>query len=169
MTLPTIAEEILYGRPLQSTAFISSKMGDGALEAERKAAIRAINATRVAKAWCWERDGIAGSFCSRKFCVSRARASDLLFLILEDDLTPITRAEYRAARNAGVNCCILIKQSSTLTAAANRFVTKERRVVTTRYFGKPSELKSEIIRSLTDSHSYGIRMEILRRLGIAGT
>lgn len=79
----------LYGRPRAFVVFISSKMAGGALAAEREAAIAAVAEFRPARSWAWEKDAPAGSFYSEEECVERARTSDALVLIVEDELTPL--------------------------------------------------------------------------------
>jgi hypothetical protein len=91
----------LYSRPRHFKAFISSKMADGALRAERTAAIDAVEAFPLGRPWAWEKDAPAGSYYSEEECIRQAGTSDAIVLILEDELTSTTRKEYVAAHAAG--------------------------------------------------------------------
>jgi hypothetical protein len=161
-----IADEMFFGRPEKAKAFISSKMRDGALKKERLAVAKEIEVTRLAKAWYWERDGFAAPVCARKICVGHAGTSELLILIIEDEITPITLAEYRAAKVAGAFCCILLREGVERSAKTQAFVEAEREGYTTRPFRNLSELKTEVQRSIRACFVYSLRSDILsRRVG----
>jgi hypothetical protein len=157
----SIAEEI-FARPELPKVFVSSRMRGGALRLERRAVANEIDATRMAQAWWWERSAYAGPFSAQNICLKHAATSDALFVILEDDLTPITKAEYLAAKRNGVYRCILIRDGATLTARAQRFVDREQRNVTTAVFRNISELRSQTLASLRGGFTHSLRQRNAR-------
>ena len=52
MTVPTLSDEILFGRPMRWKIFVSSKVQVNPLKDEREAAVNAIESTALARAWC---------------------------------------------------------------------------------------------------------------------
>lgn len=75
-------------------------MRGGGLARERAVAIDAIDGAAIHRARAWERDAHAGPYCSEAVCLGHARMSDALVLLVAEDLTPITRREYLAAKAA---------------------------------------------------------------------
>jgi hypothetical protein len=123
-------------------------MRDHSLDAERAVAVRTIDAFYPHRAWAWERDAKAGTYSAARLCVKSAATSDGLVLILGDELTPITKREYHAARRSHVPRFLLLKDPSTHDAAAASFVRRERMRVVTRRFRNERELRTHIRESL---------------------
>jgi tetratricopeptide (TPR) repeat protein len=138
----------LFARPPWGKVFVSSKMSGGALQAERAAAIKAIERFPHLHAWAWERNAAAGPYYSEEECVGHARTSDALVLILEDELTEVTRKEYNAARRRGAHCIVLLKAGVARSASLQRFVARARRRDSTANFGNLSELESQLFSAL---------------------
>jgi tetratricopeptide (TPR) repeat protein len=138
----------LYSRPTYFKVFISSKMADGALAEERGAAAEAVEEFPLARAWFWERDAPAGSHHSREECVRQAGTSDAIVLILEDELTSITKAEYAAAHAAGAPTILLLKNGFERSAELARFIARARDEAITKSFTNSAELRSAITGAL---------------------
>lgn len=124
-------------------------MRGGALAAERRVAVEAIEELPIAYAWCWERHAKAGEYCAEAVCINHAATSDGLVLILEDDLTPITQKEYEAAGRAHAPRFIFLKDGAAQTEAASRFVRRQQRQAITRNFRNASELRTFILEALS--------------------
>lgn len=159
---PRDPRNLLYERPTYFKVFISSKMRDGALAAERNAAIETVDDFRPARAWAWERDSVAGSFYSEEECVRQAGTSDALILILEADLTEVTEAEYKAARSSGANVIVLHRQGAEQSAEVSRLVARAREEGISREFSDLDELRSEIDSALWQWFVRGGRMMALQ-------
>jgi hypothetical protein len=84
---------VRFGRPVQLKVFISSLMRGGSLDAERAEVASVIDDHPDLEAWMWERRANAGPYSSIEVCKGHAGTSDLLLLIVEDDLTDPTEAE----------------------------------------------------------------------------
>ncbi len=141
-------------------------MRGGLLDAERFAAAQAVDALEFAHAWYWERDANAGPYSSEAICLGHARTSDGLILIIADEITPITRKEYNAAKRACAPRYIFLKQGVTRSDAANRFIARERHHAVTVNFQNASELQSRILDSVRAYAVWvGRREQIRRRLG----
>jgi tetratricopeptide (TPR) repeat protein len=138
----------LYSKPAYFKVFVSSKMTDGALAEERMAAADAVEEFPLAKAWTWERSAPAGSYHSTEECVRQAGTSDAIVLILEDELTATTRAEYAAAHVAGATAIILVKEGFVLPQSVERFIAHVREEAIYKSFTNLAELRSVIIGSL---------------------
>lgn len=158
---PNISDD-LFARPSKLKIFVSSKMRGQCLAPERLAAVEAIERLWPFDAWCWERNSVAGSVCAEAFCLGHARTSDGFLLILDDDLTTITRKEYNAARDHGVRCYILQKdQGVDATLKVQRFINGARkRGAVTKRFQNLSELQTEITKSLLLHMTDAVRLEI---------
>lgn len=95
---PADPGNLIYSRPPEDgKIFVSSKMNGGALKAERRAAVEAIEGISHWHAWAWESSAAAGPYYSERECVAQAGTSDGLVLIVEDEITPIVRAGGSAA------------------------------------------------------------------------
>jgi hypothetical protein len=164
MNVPTLSDEILFGRPTRWKIFVSSKMNGDPLKAERETAIHAIESTALAHAWCWERHAHAGEFCAEGVCIGHARTSDGLVLILGDTLTPITRKEYVAAGEAHAARFILIQDSVDLDDDARDFIRRERERAVTKNFANLSELRKHLIDALNHHAVNSARQQQLARL-----
>jgi hypothetical protein len=160
---PDDLDELLFGRPDLLKVFVSSQMRGKRLEAERKAVVRAVEATKMATAWHWERDAKAGPYCAKGVCVGHASTSDGLVLILGARLTPITRAEYNAAKRAGVPRFIFLKDRSRRDDGARRFIAREQKQAITRNFANTSELRTQVTASLLHNAVQAVRRDIARR------
>lgn len=157
------ARELVFGRADRLKVFVSSKMADGALKAERRAAIKIIERFPSMRAWAWERDAIAGSYYSEEECVGNAATSDALVLILEDELTRTTRKEYAAARRAGAHRIILHRAGVPRSAALQRFIERERkRDAVTAGYGNVSELETRLFEALRELGVRPLRERIVR-------
>lgn len=138
------SRDSFYGRPRAFIVFISSKMAEGALTSEREAAIAAVEEFRPARAWAWEKDAPAGSFYSEEECVERARTSDALVLIVEDELTPVTRKEFEAAEKGTATVIVLARRGVRRNPELTRFINKLRGRTITKEFSDLNELKAEV-------------------------
>ena len=141
---PKDPSNMLFERDRSFIVFVSSKMAGGALEAERRAAISAVENFRPARAWAWERDAPAGSFYSEEECVKRAGTSDALVLIVEDELTRVTEAEFRAARAGTATVIVLARRGVRHDRRLMRFIREARRTGITKEFDDLGDLESEI-------------------------
>jgi tetratricopeptide (TPR) repeat protein len=157
------ARELIFGRPDRLKVFVSSKMAGGALNAERRASRDVIDGFPTMRAWLWERDAVAGTFYSEEECVGNAATSDALVLILEDELTPVTRKEYRAAKHAGSHRIILLRTGIERSAELRRFIERERRhdAVTASY-ANTSELATRLFQALRELGVRPVRERMLR-------
>lgn len=152
----SLSEEVVFGRPPDHLkVFLSSKMRGGALAAERQVAIEAIDASPLHRAWAWERDANAGPYSAPKVCISNARTSDALVLILAEDITTMTRKEFNAARKARVPSFILIKDGVTRTVEADRFISRQQARVVTNSFANDAELRTQVQSAL---RAYAVRV-----------
>lgn len=160
-------EDVLYGRPAAMLkVFISSEMRSLRLQKERSEAARAVEATGWHFAWYWERDAQAGPYSSEDLCVKQARSSDRLVLILGQDLTPITKREYREAAAAGVACFIFVHAGVTRSAEAEAFLTRERPRSVYKTFGSPAELRTVLTEALIQHSILEARQALLHRRAI---
>jgi tetratricopeptide (TPR) repeat protein len=141
---PKDQSNMLFERDRSFIVFISSKMAGGALEVERRAAISAVENFRPARAWAWERDAPAGSFYSEEECVRRAGSSDALVLIVEDELTRVTKAEFDAARAGTATVIVLARRGVQQDRGLERFISEARRSAITKEFDDLDGLQSEI-------------------------
>lgn len=141
---PKDPSNILFERDRSFIVFISSKMAGGALEAERRAAILAVESFRPARAWAWERDAPAGSFYSEEECVKRAGTSDALVLIVEGELTRVTEAEFKAARAGTATLIVLARRGVRHDRRLTGFIREARRTAITKEFDDLDDLRSEI-------------------------
>jgi tetratricopeptide (TPR) repeat protein len=138
----------LYSRPAYFKVFVSSKMAEGALAEEREAAADSIEEFPLAKAWTWERSAPGGSYYSKEECVRQAGTSDAIVLILEDELTATTRAEYAAAHAAGATAIILLKEGFARPQSLERFIARACGDAIYKPFTNLAELRSVIVGSL---------------------
>jgi hypothetical protein len=135
----------LQMRPPWWKVFVSSKMRDGSLGAERGAAIKAVERLPFARAWAWERDATAGPYCSKEECVRQAGSSEALILILADEITSITRAEHKAAHDAGAAIFILLKAGAKRNESLKSFIKRaRRRAAVTKNFANLGELRTHV-------------------------
>ena len=157
--------EIVFGRRQDSLrVFVSSKMHDGSLNEERRAAADTINDSPLHHAWCWEDDAPVGAHHSEEECTQHARTSDGLVLLLADELTQVTRAEYVAARENGASRYVFVRQGAPLTDEAEQFVEAERkRMTVTGSFANTSELKTRLTKALFESAVRSERESVTRR------
>jgi len=162
----TLEREVIYGRSQEHLrVFVSSRMGT-TLDDERRVAVSTINTFSHRRAWSWEDDAPAGAYHSEAECVGIARASDELVLILGEDLSPVTRAEYEAARDNGVQRYILIREPVTDDEAVREFITQERRHAVTRGYRNIEEFNSLLFKALNDATVRASREQMLRRRSV---
>ncbi len=141
---------LIYARPLEYwKIFISSRMTGGALKSERIAAIEAVEEFPLTRPWAWELSADAGPYCSERECVAQAGTSDGLVLIVEDEITPITRRELKAAREAGAPIFLMLKVGVARDAELQRFIKRVREQAnTTANFSSAGELKTRVAKAL---------------------
>jgi tetratricopeptide (TPR) repeat protein len=157
------ARELIFGRSSQLKVFVSSKMAGGALKPERQAAVRKIESFPSMRAWHWERDAVAGTFYSEEECVGNAATSEVLVLILEDELTEITRKEYFAAKRAGAHRVVLHRTGVGRSTRLERFIDRERkRDAVTAGYGNVSELETRLFEALREVSVRPVRERMLR-------
>lgn len=137
-------------------------MAGGALVEERSAVVETIESFPTMRSWHWERDGIAGNYSSVEECVGNAATSDALVLLIEDNLTPITRKEYAAAKRAGVETIVLHRTDVVRSAELDRFITREQRHSVTAGYNNISELKSRVFAALRELSVRPVRERIVR-------
>jgi hypothetical protein len=147
----TLTEE-LFARPSHLKVFVSSQMRGSAFVAERVAVAEAIDATAFARAWYWERDAFAGPYCSEEVCVATAATADGLVLLLGEELTEITRAEFEVARRRFVPVYIFVDERKEQNAEVESFIADvrssgETKAITKR-FANISELKGHVTDAL---------------------
>jgi tetratricopeptide (TPR) repeat protein len=142
--------------------FISSQMRDGALEAERTAAVEAVDDFPLSKAWAWESSAPAGPYYSVEECLGQAATADALVLILGEEITEVTRLEYEAALAAGAPIFPMIKADQNRTAALSEFIELLRTRGITVGFSTPGELASRITEALRSWALRSARSEQLR-------
>jgi hypothetical protein len=135
----------VYGRPPEELkVFLSSQMRGGTLARERVVAMDAIDGAAIHRAWAWERDAHAGPYSSAKVCLGHARTSDALVLLIAEDLTPMTKQEYLAAKAAGVPRFILVKDGVVQSAQVVQFIKREQKKAITKSFSNEAELRTEV-------------------------
>lgn len=142
--------------------FISSKMRRGAMRKERGAAADAVESMPGCSSWRWERDAKAGPYSSENECVNYAATSSGFVLILGDDLTPITRKEYRAARRNGLPCYIFCRRRASRSAAVRLFIAREKRHAVYKTFSNVEELKTLVIVSISETSRRAWMRDIAR-------
>ena len=159
----SLTTEVMYGRSSDHLrVFVSSKMRDGSLAAERQTAVRVIDSHPWHKAWTWESSAQAGPYSARRVCIANAETSDALVLIVADDLTSITKSEYFAAKKQGVPRFILAKADVVRSPDLEQFLKRERsKSVTVNYRNLP-EFRSRIRGALREFGIRSHRAEILR-------
>jgi tetratricopeptide (TPR) repeat protein len=168
---PADPRNLIYARPSEhGKIFVSSKMSGGALKAERRAAVEAIEEIPLWRAWAWEDSAEAGPYCSERECVAQAGTSDGLVLIVEGELTPITRSELKAAQDTGVPIFVMLKTGVARDAELERLVKRVRgEGNTTVNFSSPGELKTRVAKALRTLALRWWRTRMLERREAAGT
>jgi hypothetical protein len=161
----SLSEE-LFARPGHLKIFVSSQMRESAgtkvFERERLAIAEAIEATAVARAWYWERDAIAGPYCSEQICVGQAATSDGLVLLLGEALTEITHKEYLIAHARKVPCYVFVDQRVTQSREVRRLVKGIRDAgpndrAVTKGFENLSELQGHVTDALRNYAVQAVR------------
>jgi tetratricopeptide (TPR) repeat protein len=138
-------------------------MRGGLLAAERAAAAKAVDGHPDAEPWLWERSADAGPYCSIEVCRGQAATSDVLILIVSDELTPATEIEWRAAQENGAVCAILVREGDERDDALDAFLRTEGEHVIYKAFGTLSELRSLVRDVLRRAHTSAVREAIVRR------
>ena len=168
---PADPQNLIYERPAEhGKIFVSSKMNGGALKAERRAAVEAIEEFPLTRPWAWEHHAVAGPYCSERECVAQAGTSEGLVLIVEDEITPITRSELKAAQAAGVPIFVMLKTGVARDVELERFIKRVReRANTTVNFSSPGELKTRVAKALRTLAMRSWRWQMLYRRERNGT
>jgi tetratricopeptide (TPR) repeat protein len=139
-------------------------MSEGSLKHERRAAAKIIRGFPSMDPWLWETHAKAGPFPSEEECVGNAQTSDALVLLLEDELTGITRKEYRAAKRAGAHLIILHRAGAKREPALQRFIEAERKAgAVTLGYGSLSELETRLFEALKEFSVRPVRERIAER------
>jgi len=128
--------------------FVSSRIGLD-LDGERELVASTIDdlSSDFARAWLWERDGLGGQSV-RETCLHFARGSDMLILLVGQDVSPIVEAEFDTAFDAGVTC-IVLRKPAFATLRCRRFLTRlARRGVMPLNFQNHSELRTHLIKRI---------------------
>jgi tetratricopeptide (TPR) repeat protein len=158
------ASELIFGRADRLRVFVSSKMSEGSLKRERRAAAKIIKGFLSMEPWLWETHAKAGPFPSEEECVGFASTSDALILLLEDELTGITRKEYRAAKRAGAHLIIVHRAGVKREAALQRFIDAERKAgAVTLGYGSLGELETRLFEALKEFSVRPVRERIAER------
>jgi hypothetical protein len=159
-TVPSKLSDIVFGRSQDyHKVFISAQMRGNVLKDEREAAVQAVDSFGLTRAWAWERDAAAGPYSAESVCIEHARTSDSLVLILAEELTPVTRKEYMAARDEGATRYVFIKEGCIQTAQVKSFINKERaHALVTKKFRNVSELQTHITTALRERFLYAPRL-----------
>jgi tetratricopeptide (TPR) repeat protein len=158
------ARELIFGRPDRLKVFISAKMASGALKDERVASAEVVERFEGMSAWYWERDATAGSYYSVEECIGEAQTSDALVLILEDDLTEVTRKEFQAARRGGANLIVLVRAGVMRSRTLTRFIDRERgRGAVTKPWSNIAELRTVLFDALREMTVRPVRERIVDR------
>jgi hypothetical protein len=121
--------------------FISSKMREDALKAERDAARKAIRGLGFASAWDWESHGVAGPRRPMTVCLQAVRQSQAIVLLLGTDLTPNTKREHRLAVSLHIPDFIFAKEGER-TPDADRYLNANKRRATVSDFRTVEELRA---------------------------
>jgi tetratricopeptide (TPR) repeat protein len=168
---PDDPRNLIYARPPEDgKIFVSSKMTGDPLKAERRAAIEAIEEFPLASPWAWEDSAQAGPYYSERECLAQAGTSDGLVLILEDEITPITRRELQAAQAAGVPIFVMLKTGFTRNAELDGLVKRVRGEGNiTANFSSPGELKTRLAKAVRTLTWRSWREQMLHRRQAAGS
>ncbi|MDQ6927674.1 MAG: tetratricopeptide repeat protein [Actinomycetota bacterium] len=118
--------DLTYGRPATLKVFISSVMRNGSLAAERNAVAAVVDDHPDAEGMAWERNANAGPYSSVGVCTGHASTADVLFLVVSDDLTDVTEAEWRAAQKGGAACAMFTKTGVSRSSRLQTFIKIER-------------------------------------------
>jgi hypothetical protein len=111
---------------LRTKCFVSSRMKNGILSAERAAAVDCLESTGIITPWVWEQYIPVGEFQYEEICLHFAASSDCLLLILDKDISPLCFKEYNAAAGAYKPCFIFIKADTALESSAENFLEEQR-------------------------------------------
>lgn len=146
--MPSVDQDAVYSRAPLLKVFVSSVM-HGSLMADRLVAAAAVESTSMHSAWYWERDADAGPYCAPGLCLAQARTSDCLVLLIEDDLSPITLAEYKEAKRHHVPRFVFLREGGTLTKRAQAFIAREQRHdIVHRRYSTDGDLRAGIVSAL---------------------
>lgn len=149
--------EVSFGRPESLKVFVSSVMRDGSLASERAATADVVDEFPGMEPWLWERNASAGPYSSVSVCLGQARTSDILVLIVGDDITDITEREWRAAQENGAACVLLRKASSSPSAKLAAFIEAERGHGIDAEFAEDEDLRRELSKALRACVTEGVR------------
>jgi tetratricopeptide (TPR) repeat protein len=152
-----IAAEILYGRGPDGRVFVSSPSQDG-FAAERESVREAIEAIPRMRALMDPLGEV-----SHREALHLATTSDCFVLLLGSDTPSDCRAQYDAARAAGVHCFVLVDRRETRGDDVSQFVSAERDRATVRYFSDPGDLARQVNDLLMRHAVVALRQVIVTR------
>lgn len=142
------AGDALSDRLKPIVLFVSSRMVKE-LARERQIVARTVDAFGgVATAWTWEQNGVGGG-SQRSLCLSAARQASMLVLLLRNEVSPIVRAEFKAAHDAGATCLVFAKRAASVTPECRRFISRLTRLgIRPLQFRNHSELRLRVVDEL---------------------
>lgn len=138
-------------------------MRGNALAEERQEVAHAIRGHPDTEPWMWEESPNAGPYCSLEVCRGHAATSDMLILVVSDELTEATELEWGAAQSSGATCAVLIKDGVEQDGHLRAFVATEKITSITRRFTSLSELRSEVNDFIRQNHTDSARRRLLSR------
>ncbi len=158
-----IENEILYGRDqTKLQIFVSSRMGS-TLDPQRELVAATIDRLDMHHAWWWERNAPAGTLHSVNECIQYAGKSDGIVLLVAGRLSSIIYAEYAAAKAAGAERYVFIREGARLPKDVREFIAEERREVVTRSFQNDAELETHLYQSLQMMAVRSAREQLIQR------
>jgi hypothetical protein len=147
--------------------FLSSEMGAGSLDAERRAIRRAIEPMKYVSCWSWEDSAFPGSFPPMDLCLDEVRRSHVLVLVVGYDLTGNTRREVEEALRLDLTCLVFVKEGE-LGEEAQGFLEGIQSNVTYWYFRNAGELGTLVTDALDRNMALALRQMVGRpRIGSA--
>lgn len=164
---PPAADEAVHGRDQGALrVFVSSRM-DGTLAQERRAARDAVRRFPHMRPWLWEEDAVPGATAYEQECTQVAGTSDQLVLIVGQDLSALTRAEYEAAERGGAGRYVMVRDGHEQHPELSEFLERQARLVPTRRFANVAELDTHLYRALNDATVRDVRQQSLVRRGVS--
>lgn len=164
--VPPGAEE-LHGRDQGALrVFVSSRM-DGSLARERQAARDSVRRFPHMRPWLWEENAMPGLTNYEQECTRMAGTSDQLVLIVGQDLSALTRAEYEAAERGGAGRYVMVRDGHQQHPELIEFLGRQVGLVPTRRFANLAELDTHLHRALNDATVRDVRLQSLARRGVS--
>lgn len=138
-------------------------MRSGALAKDRSVAAAVLDDHPDIEPWLWERQANAGRYSSYEVCVHNARTSDILILILAENLTPVTETEWRSATDGGANCALLLKRVESRTERARSFIAAQRSDGIDVEYATEDELETKLQAAVRRCMTDAVRRRTLAR------